>query len=124
MVSVPVSVKSSNESFRQFQKAALEKGESELAKERKRRLEQVERKSKKHPQEKERNSREMGLKSTAVKESCPIPNKTGSGKEQSHSAPNLLVSSQAHKMPGQFSTSNFPTDECAAPGVFYTLWIN
>ncbi|XP_026555873.1 bromodomain testis-specific protein [Pseudonaja textilis] len=90
MVNVPVSVKSSNESFRQFQKAALEKGESEWAKERKRRLEQAERKLKKHPQEKERNSREMGLKSTAVKDSCPIPNK-GSGREQSHSAPNLVI---------------------------------
>lgn len=54
MVSVPVSVKSSNESFRQFQKAALEKGENEWAKERKKRLEQAERKLKKHPQEKER----------------------------------------------------------------------
>ncbi|ETE73409.1 Bromodomain testis-specific protein, partial [Ophiophagus hannah] len=100
MVSVPVSVKSSNESFRQFQKAALEKGESEWAKERKRRLEQAERKSKKHPQEKERLDilGRFGIKSAN------------------------LVSSQAHKMPGQFSASNFPTDESAAPGVFYTLW--
>lgn len=53
-MSVPVSVKSSNESFRQFQKVALEKGESEWAKERKKRLEQVEKKLKKHLQEKER----------------------------------------------------------------------
>ncbi|XP_034293112.1 bromodomain testis-specific protein isoform X1 [Pantherophis guttatus] len=88
MVSVPVSVKSSNESFRQFQKAALEKGENEWAKERKKRLEQAERKLKKHPQEKERNSREKDLKSTAVKEGCPIPNITGSGREQ---APNLVI---------------------------------
>ncbi|XP_058032629.1 bromodomain testis-specific protein [Ahaetulla prasina] len=91
MASVPVSVKTSNESFRQFQKAALEKGESEWAKERKKRLEQAERKLKKHPQEKERNSREKDLKSTAVKEGCPIPNITGSGREQSHSAPNLVI---------------------------------
>ncbi|XP_032073602.1 bromodomain testis-specific protein [Thamnophis elegans] len=91
MVSVPVSVKSSNESFRQFQKAALEKGESEWAKERKKRLEQAEKKLKKHPQEKERNGREKDLKSTAIKEGCPIPNVTGSGREQSHSAPNLVI---------------------------------
>ncbi|XP_070602675.1 bromodomain testis-specific protein isoform X1 [Erythrolamprus reginae] len=91
MVSVPVSVKSSNESFRQFQKAALDKGNSDWAKDRKRRPEQAERKLKKHPQEKERNSREKDLKSTAVKEGCPIPNVTGSGREQSHSAPNLVI---------------------------------
>ncbi|KAM3841780.1 bromodomain testis-specific protein [Vipera latastei] len=91
MVTAPISVRSSNESFRQFQKAALEKEESEWAKEQKRRLEQAERKLKKHPQEKERNSRELDLKSTAVKEGCPIPNIAGSGRDQSHSIPNLVI---------------------------------
>ncbi|XP_029138969.1 bromodomain testis-specific protein-like [Protobothrops mucrosquamatus] len=91
MVTAPISVRSSNESFRQFQKAALEKEEIEWAKERKRRLEQAERKLRKHPQEKERNSREMDLRSTAVKEGCPIPNIAVSGREQSHSIPNLVI---------------------------------
>ncbi|KAM6454383.1 bromodomain testis-specific protein isoform 2-T5 [Liasis olivaceus] len=91
MVPAPVSVKSSNESFRQFQKAALEKEESEWAKERKRQLEQAERKLKNHPQEKERNSREMDLKSTTIKESCPIPKAVASGREQPHSTQNLVI---------------------------------
>lgn len=55
MIPEPVSVKSSNDSFRQFQKAALEKEESEWAKERKRQLlEQAKRKLNNLPQEKER----------------------------------------------------------------------
>lgn len=55
MIPGPVTVKSSNDSFRQFQKAALEKEESEWAKERKRQLsESVKRKLKNLPQEKER----------------------------------------------------------------------
>ncbi|XP_061489645.1 bromodomain testis-specific protein isoform X2 [Rhineura floridana] len=81
MMPAPVSVKSSNESFRQFQKAALEKEESEWAKERKRQLEQAERKLKSLPQEKERNHGKTDLKSTAVKASCS-PTKESSTKEQ------------------------------------------
>ncbi|XP_063155942.1 bromodomain testis-specific protein [Candoia aspera] len=91
MVPAPVSVKSSNESFRQFQKAALEKGESEWAKERKRQLEQAERKLKNQPQEKERSSRETDLKFTAVKEICPTPKAAASGREQPHSTQNLVI---------------------------------
>lgn len=52
MIPAPVSVKSSNESFRQFQKAALEKEENEWAKERKKQLERAEWKLKNLPREK------------------------------------------------------------------------
>lgn len=47
MLPAPVSIKSSNESFKQFQKAALEKEENMWAKERKRQQRNI-------PQEKER----------------------------------------------------------------------
>nr|XP_056700723.1 bromodomain testis-specific protein [Euleptes europaea] len=68
MIPVPVSIKSSNDSFTQFKKAALEKEGSEWAKERKRQLlEQAKRKLKNLPQEKERNNGETKLEPTAVR---------------------------------------------------------
>ncbi|XP_042319842.1 LOW QUALITY PROTEIN: bromodomain testis-specific protein [Sceloporus undulatus] len=67
LIPAPVPIKSSSESFRQFQKAALEKEENEWAKERRRQLEQAERKPKILPQEKERNNGQTNLKSPIVK---------------------------------------------------------
>ncbi|XP_062973793.1 bromodomain testis-specific protein [Elgaria multicarinata webbii] len=91
MIPAPVSIKSSNESFRQFQKAALEKEESDWAKERKKQLEQTERKLKNLPQEKERNLGETDLKSTAVKASCSPIKGEAYTKEQLHSPQNLVA---------------------------------
>ncbi|XP_053247763.1 bromodomain testis-specific protein isoform X2 [Podarcis raffonei] len=81
MIPAPAPIKSSSESFRQFQKAALEKEESEWAKDRKRQLEQAERKLRSLPQEKERNNGKTDLKPTAAKASCS-PSKAVSTKEQ------------------------------------------
>ncbi|XP_060133440.1 bromodomain testis-specific protein [Zootoca vivipara] len=90
MMPVPVPIKSSNESFRQFQKAALEKEESEWAKDRKRQLEQAERKLRSLPQEKERNNGKTDLKPSAAKASCS-PSKAAPTKEQLCPTQSLLV---------------------------------
>ncbi|XP_016848661.1 bromodomain testis-specific protein isoform X1 [Anolis carolinensis] len=77
IIPTPAPIKSSSESFRQFQKVALEKEESEWAKERRRQLEQAERKLKNLPHEKERNNGQANLKPTAVKEhSSPAKGET------------------------------------------------
>ncbi|XP_053104929.1 bromodomain testis-specific protein isoform X2 [Hemicordylus capensis] len=86
MIPAPVSIKSSKESFRQFQKAALEREESEWAKERKRQLEHAERRLKSLPQEKERNNGE-----TSIKASCSPLKGEPSTKEQLHSPQSLVV---------------------------------
>ncbi|KAJ6655819.1 hypothetical protein lerEdw1_004683 [Lerista edwardsae] len=91
MIPAPVSVKSSNESFRQFRKAALEKEESKWAKERKKQLERAERKLKNLPQEKERNNGETNLESTAIKASCSPPKREAPTKEQLPSSQSLVV---------------------------------
>ncbi|XP_066480660.1 bromodomain testis-specific protein [Tiliqua scincoides] len=91
MIPAPFSVKSSNESFRQFRKAALEKEESEWAKERKKQLERAEWKLKNLPQEKERNNGETNLESTAVKASCPPPKREAPTKEQLPSSQSLVI---------------------------------
>nr|XP_020662817.1 bromodomain testis-specific protein [Pogona vitticeps] len=70
MIRAPVIIKSSSESFRQFQKAALEKEESKWTKERKRELEQAEKKLKNLPQEKEGNNNKIHLRCIAVKTNC------------------------------------------------------
>ncbi|XP_028588637.2 bromodomain testis-specific protein isoform X4 [Podarcis muralis] len=90
MIPAPAPIKSSNESFRQFQKAALEKEESEWAKDRKRQLEQAERKLRSLPQEKERNNGKTDLKPTAANASCS-PSKAASPKEQLCLTQSLLV---------------------------------
>ncbi|KAJ7332512.1 hypothetical protein JRQ81_014692 [Phrynocephalus forsythii] len=70
MIPAPVIIKSSSESFRHFQKAALEKEESEWAKERKRQLEEAERKLKHLPQGKKGNNGKTHLGCITVKTSC------------------------------------------------------
>ncbi|KAF7243533.1 Bromodomain testis-specific protein [Varanus komodoensis] len=91
MIPAPTSIKSSSESFRQFQKAALEKEESEWAKERKRQLEQSERKLRNLPQEKERHIGETDLKATAGKASGSPAKVEASTKEQLCSPQNLVA---------------------------------
>ncbi|XP_054836335.1 bromodomain testis-specific protein [Eublepharis macularius] len=88
MVPAPVSIKSSNDSFRQFQKAALEKEENEWAKERKRQLEQAKRKLKNLPQEKERSNRETELEPTT---NCSSQGEEMSSKGQLQSPQNLII---------------------------------
>ncbi|KAH0618426.1 hypothetical protein JD844_017611 [Phrynosoma platyrhinos] len=91
LIPAPVPVKSSSESFRQFQKAALEKEENEWAKERRRQLDQAERKLKILPPEKERNNGQTNLKSTIVKESSSPAKGAMPIKEQPCSPQNFAV---------------------------------
>ncbi|XP_060088165.1 LOW QUALITY PROTEIN: bromodomain testis-specific protein [Heteronotia binoei] len=100
MIPAPVSVKSSNNSFRQFQKAALEKEESEWAKERKRQLlEQAKRKLKNLPQEKERNNGETKLEPTTVRANYSFQGVEASSEGQLQSPQNFVIDrSLARKM--------------------------
>ncbi|XP_077189146.1 bromodomain testis-specific protein isoform X3 [Paroedura picta] len=100
MIPSPVSVKSSNDSFRQFQRAALEKEENEWAKERKRQLlEQAKRKLKNLPQEKERNIGEAKLDPTTVRVNYSSQGVEATSKGELHSPQSFVIDrSLARKM--------------------------
>ncbi|XP_067394587.1 bromodomain testis-specific protein isoform X2 [Emydura macquarii macquarii] len=81
-MALPVPIKASQENFKQFRKAALEKEKSKRAQELRRQLEQAEREEKNLPHQKERTQEGTELESTAIKPHEEPPKERPNNKQQ------------------------------------------